>query len=140
MNLDDAAWDATTFTKNRDRLVQHEVARHFFEEVVRQAKRAALISSEHFTVDGTLIDAWASLKSFRKKGEKSQDRSPPDDPPKSTVNPLAAQTVAVVWAPLPRSVNVPSQGSSPWPSPFQLPWWPSPARSRSPRSEIVTNL
>ena len=60
MNLDDASWDATTFTKNRDRLVEHEVARQFFEEVVRQAKKAGLMSAEHFTVDGTLIEAWAS--------------------------------------------------------------------------------
>jgi transposase len=80
MNLDDPSWDATTFTKNRDRLVQHEVARHFFEEVVRQAKGAGLMSAEHFTVDGTLTEAWASLKTFRKKGEKPQDRPPPDDP------------------------------------------------------------
>jgi transposase len=50
MNLDDASWDATTFTKNRDRLVEHEVARQFFEEVVRQAKKAGLVSAEHFTV------------------------------------------------------------------------------------------
>jgi len=86
MNLDDPSWDATTFTKNRDRLVQHEVARQFFEEVVRQAKQAQLISAEHFTVDGTLIEAWASLKSFRKKGEKPQDRPPPDDPGNPTVD------------------------------------------------------
>jgi hypothetical protein len=46
---------------------------------VRQAKRAGLVSAEHFTVDGTLIEAWASLKSFRKKGEKPEDRPPPDD-------------------------------------------------------------
>ena len=86
MNLDDSSWDATTFTKNRDRLVQHEVARQFFEEVVRQAKKAALISAEHFTVDGTLIEAWASLKTFRKKGEKPEDRPPPDDRGNPTVN------------------------------------------------------
>src|SRR6266404_1216944 len=86
MNLDDPSWDATTFTKNRDRLVEHEVARQFFEAVVRQAKKAALISAEHFTVDGTLIEAWASLKTFRKKGEKPEDRSPPDDRGNPTVN------------------------------------------------------
>jgi transposase len=86
MNLDDASWDATTFTKNRDRLVEHEVARQFFEEVVRQAKKAGLMSAEHFTVDGTLIEAWASLKSFRKKGEKPEDRPPPDDRGNPTVN------------------------------------------------------
>jgi transposase len=79
MNLDDASWDATTFTKNRDRLVEHEVARQFFEEVVRHTKKAGLVSAEHFTVDGTLIEAWASMKSFRKKGEKPKDRRPPDD-------------------------------------------------------------
>src|SRR5216110_992128 len=60
MNLDDASWDATTFTKNRDRLVQHEVARQFFEAVVRQAKQAGLMSADHFTVDGTLIEAWVT--------------------------------------------------------------------------------
>ena len=86
MNLDDQSWDATTFTKNRDRLVQHEVARQFFEEVVRQAKTAGLVSSEHFTVDGTLIEAWASLKTFRKKGEKPEDRRPPDDRGNPTVD------------------------------------------------------
>jgi transposase len=86
MNLDDQSWDATTFTKNRDRLVQHEVARQFFEEVVRQAKTAGLVSAEHFTVDGTLIEAWASLKSFRKKGEKPEDRPPPDDRGNPTVD------------------------------------------------------
>ena len=79
MNLDDPTWDATTFTKNRDRLVEHEVARQFFEEVVRQAKKAGLVSAEPFTVGGTLIEAWASLKSSRKKGEKLEDRQPPDD-------------------------------------------------------------
>jgi transposase len=51
MNLDDPSWDASVFTKNRDRLVHHEVARQLFEEVVRQAKEAELISAEHFTVD-----------------------------------------------------------------------------------------
>jgi transposase len=86
MNLDDPSWDATTFTKNRDRLVQHEIARQFFEEVVRQARKAGLVSAEHFTVDGTLIEAWASMKSFRKKGEKPEDRPPPDDHGNPTVN------------------------------------------------------
>jgi transposase len=86
MNLDDPTWDATTFTKNRDRLVQHDVARQFFEAVVRQAKQAELISAEHFTVDGTLIEAWASLKSFRRKGEKASDRRPPDDPGNPSVD------------------------------------------------------
>jgi transposase len=86
MGLDDPSWDATVFTKNRDRLVEHEVARLFFEEVVRQARQADLLSREHFTVDGTLIEAWASLKSFKRKGEKPGDRQPPDDPGNPTVD------------------------------------------------------
>lgn len=86
MGLDDASWYATVFTKNRDRLVEHEVARRFFEEVVRQARQADLLSREHFTVDGTLIEAWASLKTFRRKGEKPSDRPPPDDRGNPTVN------------------------------------------------------
>ena len=86
MKLDDESWDPTTFTKNRERLMEHEVARLFFEGVVRRAKGMDLISKEHFTVDGTLIDAAASLKSFRPKGEKPEDRPPPDDPGNPSVN------------------------------------------------------
>lgn len=65
MSLDEPSFDATTFTKNRDRLLAHEVAGRFLQAVVRQAEAAGLLSDEHFTVDGTLIEAWASLKSFR---------------------------------------------------------------------------
>jgi transposase len=86
MGLDEETWDPSTFAKNRDRLVEHEVARKFFEEVVRAAKAAQLISAEHFTVDGTLIEAWASLKSFRRKGEKPEQRRPPDDPGNPSVD------------------------------------------------------
>jgi transposase len=69
MNVMDGPFDASTFSKNRDRLMEHEVAREFFEEVVREAKGRGLLSDEHFTVDGTLLEAWASLKSFRPKDE-----------------------------------------------------------------------
>jgi transposase len=85
MNLDEDSFDASTFAKNKERLLKADVARLFFEGVVRQAKEAHLISSEHFTVDGTLIEAWASLKSFRPRGEKGR-RKPPDDPGNPTVN------------------------------------------------------
>jgi transposase len=84
MGLEEDAFDASTFAKNKDRLLQADVARRFFEGVVRQAKEAHLISAEHFTVDGTLIEAWASVKSFKKKGQK--DTKPPDDPGNPTVN------------------------------------------------------
>jgi transposase len=83
MNLDEPVWDATVFTKNRNRLLEGDVAREFLCEVVKQAQVKGLTSDEHFTVDGTLIEAWASLKSFQRKDENSQ---PPDDPGNPTVN------------------------------------------------------
>ena len=86
MNMDEATFDPSTFTKNRQRLLEHDVARLFFQAVVGQAEAAGLMSREHFTVDGTLIEAWASLKSFRPKDEKPGDRPPPDDPGNPTVN------------------------------------------------------
>lgn len=64
LNMDDAAWDHSTYTKNRDRLLEHEVVRALFGQVMQQAKEAKLLSDEHFSVDGTLIRAWASHKSF----------------------------------------------------------------------------
>ena len=84
MNLDEPVWDVTVFTKNRNRLLEGDVAREFLAEVVRQAQTQDLTSDEHFTVDGTLIEAWASLKSFRRKGEKNPP--PPDDPGNPTVD------------------------------------------------------
>jgi len=83
MNLDEPVWDVTVFTKNRDRLLAGDVAREFLTEVVGQAREKDLTSDEHFTVDGTLIEAWASLKSFQRKGDKN---TPPDDPGNPTVN------------------------------------------------------
>jgi transposase len=80
-----AAFDASTFAKNKARLLRADVARLFFEGVVRQAKAARLLSAEHFTVDGTLIEAWASVKSFRPKDAPPAHR-PPDDPGNPTVD------------------------------------------------------
>jgi transposase len=77
LNLDEPVWDATTFTKNRDRLLEAAVAKEFLAQVVEQAGRAGLISDEHFTVDGSLLEAWASLKSFQPKDKQG---APPDDP------------------------------------------------------------
>jgi transposase len=69
MSLDERSFDATSFTKNRDRLLQHDVAGRFLQAVVAQAQAAGLLSDEHFTVDGTLVEAWASLKSFRPRDD-----------------------------------------------------------------------
>jgi transposase len=73
--IDAKAFDATTFTKNRDRLLDHDIADRFFAAVVRQAKLRRYLSSEHFSVDGTLLEAWASHKSF-----KPTDGPDPDGP------------------------------------------------------------
>jgi transposase len=86
MELSDEGFDPTVFTKNRERLMEHEVGRRFFDAVVRQARGAGLMSDDHFTVDGTLIEAWASLKSLRPKGEKPSDRPTDGDPSNPTVD------------------------------------------------------
>jgi transposase len=69
LEMDDRVWDVTVFTKNRNRLLQGEIAEGFFQAVLEQAREASLLSDEHFTVDGTLIEAWAGQKSFRPKDE-----------------------------------------------------------------------
>jgi transposase len=69
LTMDDPVWDATTFTKNRDRLLNQEIARSFFGRVGERAQ--GLMSDEHFTVDGTLIEAWAGQKSFQRKDGKT---------------------------------------------------------------------
>jgi IS5 family transposase len=83
MNLDEPVWDVTVFTKNRNRLLEGDVAREFLCQVIAQAQAKGLTSDEHFTVDGTLIEAWASLKSFQRKDQKP---GPPDDPGNPTVD------------------------------------------------------
>lgn len=67
MSLEEASFDASTFSKNRERLAREQVALKFFDAVVREARRLGLLSDEHFSVDGTLIEAWASMKSYRPK-------------------------------------------------------------------------
>jgi transposase len=85
MDMTEAGFDASTFSKNRQRLIEADIAKQFFGRVVEQARRARRMSTEHFTVDGTLIEAWASLKSFKKKDAPS-DTTPPDDPGNPTVD------------------------------------------------------
>lgn len=75
LGMDDAVWVPTTFTKNRDRLLSGEVAQAFFVAVREEARRRKLLSDEHFTVDGTLLEAWASHKSFRPKDEPPEPGS-----------------------------------------------------------------
>ncbi len=75
LGIDDRVWDPTTFCKNRDRLLEGDIAEEFFAAVLSQAEDRKLLSQDHFSVDGTLIDAWASQQSFRPKDE---DTKPPD--------------------------------------------------------------
>jgi len=84
LNLDEEMWDATTFTKNRDRLLEADVAKRFLAEVVELARKQDFVSDEHFTVDGTLLEAWAGAKSFQPK--EGKHLPPPDDPGNPTVN------------------------------------------------------
>ena len=84
LNMDDPIWDVSVFTKNRQRLLDGEVAEAFFDAVLAQARARQLLSNEHFTVDGTLIQAWAGLKSFQRKD--GPPAPPPDDPGNPTVN------------------------------------------------------
>lgn len=77
LGVDDAAWDHSSFTKNRDRLLEGEIAAKFLRAVLAQPKVKRLISSDHFSVDGTLIEAWASLKSFRRKDGRDRDDDGP---------------------------------------------------------------
>jgi hypothetical protein len=84
MGMTERGFDASTFSKNRQRLIEADIAKQFFARVVEQARHARLLSQEHFTVDGTLIEAWASLKSFKKKDAPAA--APPDDPGNPTVD------------------------------------------------------
>jgi len=86
MNMVEESFDPTVFTKNRERLLNHEVGRLFFDAIVRKAREARLMSDDHFTVDGTLIEAWASLKSFRPKGEEKAQHPPDEDLGNPAVN------------------------------------------------------
>jgi transposase len=84
LSMDDSVWHPTTFTKNRDRLLDGDIAARFFDAVTAEARAAGLLSDEHFTVDGTQLEAWASLKSFRPR--EASPGPPPDDPGNPSVN------------------------------------------------------
>jgi transposase len=79
LNMDDAIWDPTVVSKNRERLLAGEVAQAFFEQVLAPARERGLLSDDHFTGDGTLIAAWAGQQSFKRK-ESAPPSPPPDDP------------------------------------------------------------
>ena len=84
LGMDERVWNHSTFSKNRDRLVDGAIAQAFFEAVRREADAHRLLSDEHFTLDGTLLEAWASHKSYRPKSE--DHGGPPDDPSNPSAN------------------------------------------------------
>src|SRR5271155_2496953 len=84
LNMDEPVWVPTVFSKNRERLLAGDIAAQFFAQVLAQARARDLLSDEHFSVDGTLIEAWASQKSFQRKDD--YQAPPPDDPGNPTVN------------------------------------------------------
>src|SRR5712691_11232364 len=116
LSLDDPVWDATVFTKNRERLLEGDVARGFFSAVVDQARAHGLLSDEHFTVDGTLIEAWAAHKSFKRKDNPGQ-HTPPDDPGNPSVDFHGERRSNLTHRP-----------------PIPRPAWPARARARRPGS------
>lgn len=95
LNIDDEVWDVTVFTKNRDRLIEGEIAAQFFAGVRGQLERAGVMSDEHFSVDGTLLEAWANRRSFREKADPPKRGSGKDgekllrDTHESTTDPQA---------------------------------------------------
>jgi transposase len=102
LSMDDKIWNHSAFSKNRDRLIDHEVATAFFQSILQQAERAGLLSKEHFTVDGTLIEAWASMKSFRPKDE--DDQGPPEGGgrnPEVDFKGKSARTTLIIRRPIP---------------------------------------
>ena len=112
LNMDDPVWHPTTFTKNRDRLLSGDVAAAFFDAVQAHARAAGLLSDEHFTVDGTQLEAWASLKSFRCVDAAESD--PPEDPaiPRSTstgsggaMTPISRRSITGIASPPRKATN-----------------------------------
>ena len=84
LNMDEPVWVPTVFSKNRDRLLNGDIAEKFFAQVLEQARANDLLSDEHFSVDGTLIEAWASQKSFQRKDR--HQGPPPEDPGNPTID------------------------------------------------------
>jgi transposase len=117
LGIDDPVWDATVFCKNRDRLLAGDVAQRFLDEVLAHARLRDLLSDDHFSVDGTLFEAWASMKSFRPK-DANTDSQPPaagrnaerDFHGETRSN---ATHVSITWRPCPAGTRSPSAPTRP---------------------------
>jgi transposase len=99
LGMEDAAWDHSTYTQNRDRLIEHEVVKALFGQVMKQAEDAKLLSSEHFSVDGTLIRAWASHRASFPRTDRHRTRAAARAIRKSTSSGNSAATTPMPAAP-----------------------------------------
>lgn len=104
LGIDDAVWDPTVFTKNRDRLLDTEVAQGFLSALLAVPRVKQLLSRDHFTVDGTLLKAWASMKSFRPKGAASRRRAGATANGTSTASGDRTKRIAARPTPMPGSI------------------------------------
>ena len=107
--IDDPVWDVTVFTKNRDRLLDGEIAAKFFRCVLRQPQLETLLSDEPFTVDGTLIEAWASMKSFKPKDGDGPSASPPPGGGRTLPHIASARSRAAPARPKSAAASAPSR-------------------------------
>jgi transposase len=111
LGVDDPAWDHSSFTKNRDRLLDGEIAAKFLAAVLAQPKVMRLLSTDHFSVDGTLIEAWASMKSFKPKAQDGTMRPPPPSSGGRTTPTSTSRARSVPTRPM-RARPIPRRGST----------------------------
>src|SRR6266571_6382141 len=130
LNVEDPAFDQSSFAKNRERLLEHDVSRQFFEAVLQLARQQHLLSSQHFTVDGTLLESWASLKSFKPRGPNRGGQRKP-----MRVAGASRQRQA---AAIPKSTFMGRSGaiSPTFRAPITRPGWPKRGRAARPGSAL----
>jgi hypothetical protein len=104
--VDDAVWDHSVFSKNRDRLLQGGIAAKLLQAILTQPPVKRLLSSDHFSVDGTLLEAWASIKSFRRKDGGDNDSDGPGAMPSAASIGRSAPTRAMRARPIPKRGSI----------------------------------
>jgi transposase len=138
MDMTEAPFDHSTFSKNRERLMKHEVSQEFFRQVVGQARDAHLMSADHFTVDGTLIDAWASLKSFKAKEESGAVVAVQRASSDLKLNPHLQAFSSLVCTFQAQTAQTARLSSAPYLA-SPPPMWPTPFRSLAPASCVTSS-
>jgi hypothetical protein len=121
LGVDDAAWDHSSFTKNRDRLLAGDIVAKFLRAILAQPRVKRLMSSDHFSVDGTLIEAWASLKSFRKVDGSDNDPEGPGRNAERGFTRRSAPTPRTAAPPIPRPGSTRRAASRPSSATWAMP-------------------